>query len=124
MIRFALIGQPEHLQNFLQDTDWLDNATAVTGVSDLAFPTSHGRWPFNGKNSNNNSNSNSNSYQDSSVVSDAEDPRWRILLRRFSGPFLATLAAFLAFASPPTMVALPATGLLKFREAQLRCHVS
>ena len=129
--------------------DWGDNATAVTGVSDLAFPPPNGNvptgagnmanhplnlahWPHNNTGGNG-GNSANNSFEGAAGDAAAaepeyyvseEEPRWRFLVRRFSGPCVAVAASLVAFASPPAMVALPMSGALGFREAQLRCHVS
>eukprot|EP00096_Caligus_rogercresseyi_P003152 TRINITY_DN1578_c0_g1_i3.p1 TRINITY_DN1578_c0_g1~~TRINITY_DN1578_c0_g1_i3.p1 ORF type:complete len:670 (-),score=160.97 TRINITY_DN1578_c0_g1_i3:235-2244(-) len=92
-----------------QDTDWGDNATSVTGMSDLVFPSEGGgllrslsKWS-------------PDEYRVSSG--------WAFLCQRYGGSMFSLLLSLLALLSPLLMVILPQTGALGFRESQLRCEV-
>ncbi len=126
--------------------DWGDNTTAVTGVSDLGFALDAGagghphamggggavggghvhlmsRWPRRKAEAEDeaglNDPNSSNSYEEA----EEEEPRWRFLLRRFSGPAAAAAAAAIAFLSPPLMLLAPVAGWIDFTKAPMRCHV-
>ena len=101
----------------MQDIDWGDNTTAVTGLSDLAYPPDlMGRWgdDFSGGGS-------SGGGAGPSAFSD--DEGWRFLCHRYVGTWTVTALAILAFVSPLAMIAIPKTQALGLKHNQMVCEV-
>ena len=93
----------------LQDNDWGDNTTAVTGLSDLAFPPdAMGKW---GEDMSGHS------------VENIDYDGWRFICQRYMGAWTAAALSILAFFSPILMVILPQMNFLELRESQKKCDV-
>ena len=91
----------------LQDPDWGDNTTAVTGLSDLAFPPdAMTKWGAE-------RDSDSSEYIEG----------WKFAFKRYLGTWVIAIVAAVAFISPVLMVAIPQMGFVDFRDGQLRCDV-
>jgi len=91
-----------------QDNDWGDNTTAVTGLSDLAFPPdAMGKWG-----------------EDMSQSTENIDyDGWRFICQRYMGAWTAAALSILAFFSPILMVILPQMNFLELRESQKKCDI-
>lgn len=93
---------------FLQENDWGDNTTAVTGLSDLAFPPeSMGKWG-----------------EDLSPCETIDYDGWRFICQRYMGAWTAAALSILAFFSPILMVILPQMDFVGLSERQKKCEVS
>ena len=95
----------------LQDMDWGDNTTAVTGLSDLAYPPDvMGKWgeDLSGGGS-------------SGTSTDEEG--WKFLCHRYIGTWTLAALSILSFLSPILMVILPKTDSLGLRDNQKKCEV-
>ena len=94
--------------HFLQENDWGDNTTAVTGLSDLAFPPdSMGKWG-----------------EDLSPIEAIDYDGWRFICQRYMGAWTAAALSILAFFSPILMVILPQMDFVGLRESQKKCEVN
>lgn len=93
----------------MQDNDWGDNTTAVTGLSDLAFPPeSMGKWG------------------EDLLTGGAENidyEGWRFICQRYMGTWTAAALSILAFFSPILMVIIPQMEFVGLRESQKKCEV-
>eukprot|EP00095_Tigriopus_kingsejongensis_P001103 maker-scaffold497_size155254-snap-gene-0.11 protein:Tk01103 transcript:maker-scaffold497_size155254-snap-gene-0.11-mRNA-1 annotation:"vang-like protein 1" len=108
--RMANGHQPQseriEVQILHQENDWADNTTAVTGLSDLAYPPeAMGKWE-----------------DDRNEIASPEDD-WKFQCQRYMGPWTAAIFSLIAFLSPILMVLIPQMHILPFRESQLRCNV-
>jgi hypothetical protein len=101
----------DFIKKTFQESDWGDNTTAVTGLSDLAFPPdSMGRWG---------DDMNSGSSSDST---DLEG--WRFVCQRYIGCWTLAALSLISFVSPIIMVILPQLDALGLRDNQKKCEVS
>ena len=92
----------------LQDNDWGDNTTAVTGLSDLAFPPeSMGKWG-----------------EDLTPNENIDYDGWRFICQRYMGTWTAAALSILAFFSPILMVIIPQMEFVGLRDSQKKCEVS
>jgi hypothetical protein len=106
-----------------QDPDWGDTTTAVTGLSDLAFPPDGmGKWGEDRLTGGGGSSDQSGGTGDSSGASFVDN--WQFAMQRYMGSWTTAVFAFVAWLSPIIMVIIPRMDLVPFTERQLRCDVS
>jgi len=87
--------------------DWGDNTTAVTGLSDLAFPPeSMGKWG-----------------EDLSPTESIDYDGWRFICQRYMGAWTAAALSILAFFSPILMVILPQMDFVGLSKDQKKCKM-
>ena len=92
---------------FQDCNDWGDNTTAVTGLSDLAFPPeSMGKWG-----------------EDLSPTESIDYDGWRFICQRYMGAWTAAALSILAFFSPILMVILPQMDFVGLSKDQKKCKV-
>ena len=92
---------------FQDCNDWGDNTTAVTGLSDLAFPPeSMGKWG-----------------EDLSPMESIDYDGWRFICQRYMGAWTAAALSILAFFSPILMVILPQMDFVGLSKDQKKCKV-
>ncbi len=92
----------------LQENDWGDNTTAVTGLSDLAYPPdSMSKWG-----------------EDVTLMEAVDYDGWKFVCQRYMGCWLAAALSILAFFSPIAMVIIPQMDFVGLRENQKKCEVS
>jgi hypothetical protein len=89
------------------DNDWGDNTTAVTGLSDLAFPPeSMGKWG-----------------EDLTPNENIDYDGWRFICQRYMGTWTAAALSILAFFSPILMVIIPQMEFVGLRDSQKKCEI-
>ena len=92
---------------FQDCNDWGDNTTAVTGLSDLAFPPeSMGKWG-----------------EDLTPTESIDYDGWRFICQRYMGAWTAAALSILAFFSPILMVILPQMDFVGLSKDQKKCKV-
>ena len=102
--------------------DWGDNTTAVTGLSDLAYPPDlMGRW---GDDFSGGSSGGSGGAGGGGSGTAFEDEGWRFVCHRYVGTWTVAALAILAFVSPVAMIAIPKTQALGLKYNQMVCEVT